>query len=184
MSRNDCTRKLSTASRAALEERIAILLPPLLTVQRSSWEQGSAAQALLESDEVHALPGALSLLYGLVHDATVRQALDGRFAVVLNGSGTSDPGAVDPACIGESVYYLLRRRQRVPDFLSDEEARRFTGAVEEMLRYLLTDSPRAPISESSAEELLSHRIDTIEIWSDAVYMLPPFLASLIISNRA
>ncbi len=60
--------------------------------------------------------------------------------------------------------------------------------VERMLRYIREDCPCAPVSnpEDSPDvpvgqdehlRLLSHRIDAVEIWSDSVYMLPPFLVS-------
>ncbi|CAL1703960.1 unnamed protein product [Somion occarium] len=163
--------------------RIAFLLPPLLSTQRSSWEQGIASQALLETytqhtlPSDHGLPDLLPYLHGFVHDAIVRQADDGRLAVALNGDGTSDPGAADPTCIGETLYYLLRK------FPTEVDFNRLISAVERMLDYVLKTCPRAVVEQivnrnpSQDDLLLSHRIDALQIWSDTVYMLPPFLAA-------
>ncbi|KAJ8462026.1 hypothetical protein ONZ51_g11163 [Trametes cubensis] len=181
---------------SGLCERLDLLLPPLLSTQRSSWEQGICAQALLESHrffvEAQASPKAQNMpydfaqwLYALAHDSLVRQAPDGRLAVLLNGDGASDAGAVDPACIGETLYYLCAReandaavpfpppRAAVSDSLCD--------GVEKMLRYIMESCPRAPLDSneptSPDQLLLSHRTDAVQIWSDTVYMLSPFLAS-------
>ncbi|KAI0340687.1 hypothetical protein BDW22DRAFT_397589 [Trametopsis cervina] len=161
----------------ALTNRLEKLLIPLLSMQRSSWEQGHAAQAILEAHLAGALPDGVNYLYGLVHDAIVRQAADGRLAVVLNGTGSSDPGAVDPACIGESIFFLLDTQAGK---LDDANTRRLETSVKRMLKFILDDCPRAPVPQDSkaAEDLLfSHRIDSTQIWSDTVYMLSPFLAS-------
>lgn len=168
-------------------ERLGKLLPALMTVQRASWEQGCAAQALLEVSQ--AVPQwisrdtALRYLYGFAHDALVRQGRDGRLAVVLNGDGSSDPGAVDPACIGETFYYLLQIQETNTLTLSQDDISHFSVGVENMLHYILEQCPRAPVtpdSTSPSDILLSHRADCKQIWSDAVYMLPPFLMSAAI----
>ncbi|KAK7693140.1 hypothetical protein QCA50_002706 [Cerrena zonata] len=164
--------------------RISELLPPLLTTQRSSWEQGITAQALLEAHRDRAIstncydtiPNLLPYIHGLVYDAVVRQGSDGRLAVVLNGDGTSDPGALDPACIGEALYYLLHHHS------TEISHGKFSIAANRMLDYVLIACPRAPIVEntfSSQDDnlILSHRIDSVQIWSDTIYMLPPFLVS-------
>lgn len=166
-----------------LARRVLTLLPPLLSAQRSSWEQGSAAQALLECHDFDAtaVPHALGYIHGLVHDSVVRQGPDGRLGVMLNGDGSSDAGALDPACIGESFYYLLSLPEEHPHALSRDAAGRLTIGVERMLRYVLNDCPRAVVGNkediSPSDLLLSHRTDCVQIWSDSVYMLPPFLAS-------
>ncbi|KAJ3553576.1 hypothetical protein NM688_g3535 [Phlebia brevispora] len=166
-------------------QRISKLLPPLLTTQHSSWEQGSAAQAILETHlcpvVTMAIPHAVHYLYGLAHDAVVRQGRDGRLSVLLNGDGQSDLGALDPGCIGESFYLLLSFPNGVKVKLSSEVSSRLEISIENMLIYILEKCPRVPILDgqnpTSADTLLSHRIDSAQIWSDSVYMLPPFLAS-------
>ncbi|EIW60656.1 uncharacterized protein TRAVEDRAFT_120374 [Trametes versicolor FP-101664 SS1] len=171
----------------AFAERLRLLLPPLLSTQRSSWEQGICAQALLECHRflsgagVDLGPGALAIpydfvqwIYGLAHDSLVRQATDGRLSVLLNGDGASDAGALDPACMGEALYYLCSiEAQTTTLFPSPRGAtsKCLLDGVGKMLDYVMHKCPRAPNS------LLSHRTDATEIWSDTVYMLPPFLAS-------
>ncbi|OCH95282.1 hypothetical protein OBBRIDRAFT_816692 [Obba rivulosa] len=172
---------------AILVSRLQQLLPPLLSLQRASWEQGTAAQALLECHQffsrshIHSsdLPfDLLQYLYAFAYDTVVRQAPDGRLGTLLNGDGSSDLGAVDPACIGESIYYVVVRAKESQDISA-------AGALEEgvgkMLQYLVEKCPRAPIPGSTGSDsnalLLSHRVDAVQIWSDTMYMLPPFLSS-------
>ena len=201
---------------AKLNGRLQLLLPPLLCSQRSSWEQGILAQGLLECHlffEASATPtpdplksapyGFISWLYALAHDTLVRQAPDGRLAVLLNGDGKSDAGALDPACIGPTLYYLcaVERGHRGPGIdvaglsssfptLRAPTSPSLLDDVERMLRYILEACPRSPVPQGSKSpdvstgqdrpwdrHLLSHRIDAVEIWSDSVYMLPPFLVS-------
>ena len=162
--------------------RISRIFRALLACQRSSWEQGVAAQALLEwylSPLSESLSASISkeilleYLYGLAHDAIVRQGVDGRLAVCLNGSGDSDAGAVDPCCIGETLYHLMRRE--------DVDHNRFKEATQSMLDYIWKQCPKASVGVADEEDsnrlLLSHRTDAVEIWSDTVYMLPSFLAA-------
>lgn len=172
-----------------LVSRLRLLLPPLLSTQRSSWEQGICAQALLECHRFFLLagltPASVSLpydflqwLYALAHESLVRQAPDGRLSVLLNGNGSSDASAVDPACIGETLLYLATF-----DNWNDPSGMPFPppmlpaiqNGLERMLQYILEECPRAPVRPG--EQILSHRTDNIEIWSDTVYMLPPFLVS-------
>ncbi|KAF7800275.1 hypothetical protein EIP86_011523 [Pleurotus ostreatoroseus] len=170
---------------AQLHRRVSLLLPPLLSTQRSSWEQGVTAQALLElvahPSGITIFPPALDYLRGLVHDALVRQGPDGRLAVLLNGDGTSDAGALDPACIGQSIFFLLSS----PHLSSANPSAavtiisRMEDGVGRMLNYILHACPKAPLSsvDSSLGELLSHRTDSVQVWSDSI-----ILASLALQS--
>ncbi|KAL7283155.1 hypothetical protein ACG7TL_002581 [Trametes sanguinea] len=185
---------------AELAVRLNLLLPPLLSTQRSSWEQGVCAQALLECHrlfcEAGISPHSQRLyydfplwLYALAHDSLVRQAAGGRLSVLLNGNGASDAGALDPACLGETLYWLCSLEASNLMFTAfppprGSTCRSFLEGVEKMLQYIVESCPRAPanadIDASVATPsglLLSHRTDAVQIWSDSVYMLPPFLAS-------
>ncbi|KAH9901634.1 hypothetical protein C8Q73DRAFT_636191 [Cubamyces lactineus] len=179
-----------------VSDRLNLLLPPLLSTQRASWEQGICAQALLESHrffvEAHISPKTQNLpydfvqwLYALAHDSLVRQAADGRLAVLLNGDGASDAGAIDPACIGETLYYFCVREANdaavsFPPPRAAVSGSLYDGA-EKMLRYIMESCPRAPVDPHGStppdQLLLSHRTDAVQIWSDSIYMLSPFLAS-------
>ncbi len=120
----------------------------LLGMQRYNWEQGVAAQAMLElGDDRWAV--------SLARAAVMRQQ-NGRFSVI----GSHDP-LTDSASVGEAV---LHAGKVTGDPL-------FSKAAEEMLHLLLTTDHRA---ENGA---LYHVNLRKEIWVDAYYMAPPFLAA-------
>ncbi len=136
-----------TPSRAdPLAERV---LRAMLTMQRASWEQGVAAQALLERGD-----GELVAL--MAREAVLRQAADGRLCVLY-----TDNGVTDPAAAGEAVLHAARAS-------GDAELRK---AADRMLAYLLERAPRA------ADGTLYHTVKEPEIWVDSMYMAPPFLAA-------
>jgi unsaturated rhamnogalacturonyl hydrolase len=120
----------------------------LLGMQRYNWEQGVAAQAMLEL-------GDDQWVVSLARAAVMRQQ-NGRFSVI----GSHDP-LTDSASAGEAV---LHAGKITGDPL-------FSTAAEEMLHLLLTTDHR---SENGA---LYHVNLRKEIWVDAYYMAPPFLAA-------
>ena len=173
-----------SSSKAYLDacERLNILFPALLTTQRASWEQGCAAILELYQSGLGWMDENMTLryLYGLAHDAIVRQAEDGRLGVQLNEDGGTDKSAVDPACIGETIYSLLGLHGDATQELFENDVSRLQAGIEAMLKYILECSPRASVSSEHStpdDILLSHRTDSVQIWSDTIYMLPPFLAS-------
>jgi unsaturated rhamnogalacturonyl hydrolase len=120
----------------------------MLAMQRRAWEQGTAAQALLEWGDV-------DLVVLLAKDAVVNQAKDGRLG--LNG----DRGPVcDPAVNGEPVLAAYRAT-------SDPA---FKAAADRMLDFLLHQAPR------TRKGTLYHNHVENRVWVDAFYMAPPFLA--------
>src|SRR5512140_2053649 len=68
----------------------------MLTMQRASWEQGVAAQALLELGEIN-----LAIL--MAREAVTRQFPDGRL-----GELGSENAVCDPAANGGPVLYAAR----------------------------------------------------------------------------
>jgi len=118
----------------------------LLGMQRYNWEQGVAAQAMLELGEDQ-------WVVSLARAAVMRQR-NGRLAIIGDGSLT------DSASVGEAVLYAAKITR---DPLYSE-------AAEEMLRLLLTTTHR------SKNGALYHVNKKKEIWVDAFYMAPPFLA--------
>lgn len=120
----------------------------MLAMQRRAWEQGVAAQALVELGE-----GELVVL--LAKDALVNQAPDGRLG--LNGDRAP---VTDPASNGEGVLFAYK--------LTGDPA--FKRAAERMLAYLLKDAPR------TKGGLILHNNDAAWIWVDSFYMAPPFIA--------
>jgi len=118
----------------------------LLAMQRNSWEQGVAAQAFLEM-------GDDELVILMAREAVNRQVKDGRLALMRDSEAYNDP-----ASNGEAV---LRAAQLTGD-------QRLSQAAEKMLEYLLQ---RAPKTADGIHYHLDH-----QVWSDAMYMTPPFLA--------
>jgi len=121
----------------------------MLTMQRDAWEQGVAAQALLESGETE-----LAVL--MAKEAVVRQIADGRLAVISCWDGVTDPAAN-----GEPVLFAARAT-------GDP---RLTQAAERMLEYLLKRAPRRN------DGTLYHVANKRQVWVDSMYMAPPFLAA-------
>lgn len=120
----------------------------MLAMQRRAWEQGTAAQALLELGET-------DLVVLLAKDAVVNQLKDGRLGVNEGNSPVCDP------CVnGEPVLFAAR--------VTGDPA--LQKAADRMLEFALFKAPR------TREGLIYHNHIENQIWVDALYMLPPFLA--------
>lgn len=156
-------------------DRISIAL---LATQRASWEQGTTAQTFLElctSKSGQFTGYSETIVYALVNDALVRQnPVDGRWCHQLN---TGDPGATDPACIGEAVLFTA-----ATIFRDTAEQIRLEESARLMIKFLLELAPRVEIPSSVQSDIqlpkpISHRVDKAQLWSDAPYMMPPFLVA-------
>ncbi len=132
----------------ARSETIERVRTGMLAMQRHSWEQGVAAQSLLELGDVETA-------VALAKAAAARQLADGRLAMIGNGSEATDPGAN-----GEAV---LRAAELCRD--PDLEA-----AAQRMIDWLLRGAPR------SQDGILYHLEDKRQLWADSFYMAPPLLA--------
>jgi unsaturated rhamnogalacturonyl hydrolase len=130
------------------KERIQKVIYAMLAMQRRAWEQGVAAQALLELGETD-----LAVL--LAKDAVVNQLKDGRLGL-NEGRGP----VADPASNGEPVLFAAKITG----------APRLQKAAEQMLEFLLYKAPR------TREGIIFHNYIENMIWVDAFYMAPPFLA--------
>ena len=133
---------------ASVEDRIERVKRAMLAMQRASWEQGVAAQALLEL-------GEMDLVVLMAKEAIVRQDDQGRLAVLGH-----DGGVVDPAASGEAVLAAAR-------LTGDAQLQQ---GAERMADYLLHHAPR------TNDGILYHILNGPEVWSDATYMAPPFLS--------
>jgi unsaturated rhamnogalacturonyl hydrolase len=120
----------------------------LLGMQRYSWEQGVAAQAMLEL-------GDLETAFLLARDAVIRQDASGKLGVMNEGYSVTDSAAN-----GEAVLHFARTTEN-PLFVQ--------GAAN-MLDWLLDQAPR------SDDGALYHIVGKPEMWVDSFYMAPPFLA--------
>ncbi len=129
-------------------ERIERVKQAMLCMQRAGWEQGVAAQALLELKDVDSL-------VLLAKDAVVRQAEDGRPAVL-----GSENNVTDPAANGEPLLQA--------GVVTGSPV--FKQAADRLLDYLLYTAPRTD------DGTLCHLCDSVQVWVDSIYMAPPFLA--------
>jgi rhamnogalacturonyl hydrolase YesR len=133
---------------SAISGTIAKVRRAMLAMQRYAWEQGVAAQALLEL-------GDTETVILMARDAVLRQWPDGRLAVV-----SSNHGVTDPAANGEAVLWAAR-------FTQDPELQ---SGADRMRDYLLHEAPR------TEDGTLHHIENKPQVWIDSVYMAPPFLA--------
>jgi rhamnogalacturonyl hydrolase YesR len=121
----------------------------MLSMQRATWEQGVAMQAMLELGET-------DLVILMAKDAVLRQSQDGRLAMLGEEFALSDA-----ACPGEAVLWASKKT-------GDKSLQ---AGFEKMLDYVLHKAPR------TKEGILYHFTNIPQIWSDILYMLPPFLAA-------
>jgi rhamnogalacturonyl hydrolase YesR len=138
----------NVTQKAALSEKIEKVKRAMLSMQRYAWEQGVAAQAMLESGETE-------WVILMAKDAVLRQLDDGRLAVV-----SSNQGVTDPAANGEAVFFAAKTT-------GDSTLQR---GAEKMLDYLLTKAPK------TKEGTLHHIAHKPQVWVDSMYMAPPFIA--------
>ncbi len=128
----------------------------MFTMQRATWEQGVAMQAMLELGET-------DQVILMAKDAVLHQSPDGRLAMVGEEFALSD--AASP---GEAVLWAARKTG--DQFL-------MTG-FNSLLDYILNKAPR------TKEGIIYHFTNIPQIWSDIIYMLPPFLAAAGKYNEA
>ncbi|KAH7098847.1 Six-hairpin glycosidase [Auriculariales sp. MPI-PUGE-AT-0066] len=137
---------------------------------RTSWEQGTASQAVLEWDykdytifgrspfkttgqlPVKALQYALS--------AVTRQSADGRLSQQINDA--LDGAALDGASSAPAVILGIITQPERKDYWST--------ALQKQLDYVLNTVPK------TATGAISMRSDTAQYWADGVYMGFPFIA--------
>ncbi len=141
-------REKNFPQKAALSEKIEKVKRAMLAMQRYAWEQGVAAQAMLESGETE-------WVILMAKDAVLRQLDDGRLAVV-----SSNQGVTDPAANGEPVLHAAK-------ITGDPKLK---AGSEKMLDYLLNKAPK------TKDGTLYHIAHKPQVWIDSMYMAPPFLA--------
>jgi rhamnogalacturonyl hydrolase YesR len=120
----------------------------MICMQRMAWEQGTASQALIAVDKKD-----LAILFA--KDAIVRQTKEGRLGIVGN-----DPGVTDPASNGEAVMLAFK----------ETGDQKYRIAADQMLDYLKNKAPK------TKDGVLHHITSAKQVWSDAAFMAPPFIA--------
>jgi rhamnogalacturonyl hydrolase YesR len=131
------------------QQMVVMARDALLAMQRHSWEQGTASQALLEM-------GENEMVVMMAREAANRQLPDGRLAVI-GGQGA----VTDPSAIGEALLFAAR--------VTNDPALHCAAA--EQLAWLMERAPRTP------EGTLHHVVERPQVWVDSFYMAPPFLAA-------
>lgn len=123
----------------------------MLSIQRFQWEQGCAAQALLEYE------GLTNEVICLCEAAVMRAAEDGRVGVLEKNEAVDDPAA-----IGEALILAAK----------NTGAEHLTNAVDKLYEFLKYKAPRT-------EDGILYHFDSSwsqrQVWVDAYYMAPPFL---------
>jgi len=142
----------------------------MLASIRTSWEQGTAAGAIIETDDSdysvfadnpfkqHGFPASA---LRLALSAAVRQTSDGRLSQDINDA--LDGAALDGASSGSAVLlgtYTDPSRKAFWQHAADAE-----------LNFILNVAPR------TSTGAISHRLDTMQYWADGVYMGFPFIAA-------
>jgi unsaturated rhamnogalacturonyl hydrolase len=130
------------------------VLTAMLGMQRQSWEQGAAAQAVLDL-------GRHDLARVMARDAIARQTAAGKLAEI------DDEGLVNSAANAEVVRWAAASPDSDP-----ATAAALTAAFERQLRWIQQDCPRA------ADGTLFHLAGGREVWADTVYMVLPLLVAV------
>ncbi|KAI5123008.1 hypothetical protein M0805_007630 [Coniferiporia weirii] len=182
---------LSDAPRVAAQQnltdaQIAIVVERLAAGATHSWEFGTREQALIELDTPSfsvfnntslppskSAPGSLDTVLDLIAEVVVNRTkasggLTGPQPLVVG-----DGSAADPASNG--VAALIANWTGQSNSSID-----FGQAATDQMNYLWASVPR------TSDGALSHRVSELQLWSDFVYMVPPFLAyyGVMTENRS
>ncbi len=122
----------------------------MLCMQRASWEQGVAMQGLMEI-------GEKELVVLMAGEAILRRHKDGRLAMLGSDTNVTDPGSNGPG-----VLYAYK-------ITHDEK---FKKAADALYNYYKTAAPK------TADGILRHLTSATQVWSDSMFMAPPFLAAI------
>lgn len=121
----------------------------LVSMQRHSWEHGTAMQAFLEW-------GKIDFVKMMAHEAVYRAMDDGRCATI----GVND-AVTDPCSVGEALIAACEATND-PFLIAGKNA---------LLNWALNNEFR------NEDGVVYHLVTRKEFWVDSMYMLPPFLAA-------
>ena len=136
---------MEPSNKSAVVEKVKTAM---LSMQRATWEQGVAMQAMLEAGEEE-------LVLLMVKDAVLRQSEDGRLAML------GEEFALTDACAPAEAVLWAAKKTGDPSYQK---------AFNKLLNYIETEAPR------NSDGIIYHFTNIPQVWSDATYMLPPFLA--------
>ncbi|KAF8152554.1 Six-hairpin glycosidase-like protein [Crassisporium funariophilum] len=169
--------------------QINVVSARLAESAQASWELGTRSQAILELNassysvfSTNSIPPPATVPSNLTAPLTpffaiAKTTVSNRAKSNDNFSGPqplmADGSAADPASIGMSVLLANWTGQDGGDI-------DYAGAATDQLDYLFQ---KVPMTSDGA---ISHRVEQVQLWSDFVYMVPPFLAyyGVVTRNRS
>ena len=134
-------------------DKIKAVRDALMCLQRYQWEQGCTAQAIIE------LEGVNDDVLRLCQAAAMRSSVDGRIGVMERGQ--TNVQINDPAALGEPL--LLSYKKTGDKFYKD--------VADKLYFYIKNRAPK------TIDGITYHFSHINQVWVDAFYMLPPFLAA-------
>ncbi len=146
LAQNDDHHSSLSSARDPVVEKVKLAM---LSLQRATWEQGVAMQAMLEL-------GEHELVILMAKDAVLRQSQDGRLAMLGEEFALSDA-----CCPGEAVLWAAKE---TGDHV-------LMNGFDKLVDYVLNKAPR------TKDGIIYHFTNIPQVWSDIMYMLPPFLAA-------
>ncbi|KAG8953531.1 hypothetical protein FRC03_011750 [Tulasnella sp. 419] len=144
---------------------------------KASWELGTLAQALLEIDWPqlsvygnHGVPPPRSVKDngGINNITSVLAVADHTIAIRPPGvmSLMQDGSSGDPASIGVPMLIANWTQVSRPDAWKND----YNTPLRQQMDYILNLAPKTP------DGAISHRSEIVQLWSDSVFMVPPFIA--------
>ncbi|PFH46369.1 hypothetical protein AMATHDRAFT_70070 [Amanita thiersii Skay4041] len=164
------------------DSQVELISVSLADAAKASWELGTRAQAILSLNATGfsvysstSLPPPTSIeQFGDGNATGLAPLFDIARTTVLNRGASNgnvtgpqplmkDGSAADPASIGFAVLLANWTQQ-------DESTVDYVGAAKDQLDFLYQVVPK------TSDGAFSHRVAEVQLWSDFVYMVPPFLA--------
>lgn len=145
---NTAQKKYSSKEQQAMQQNIEDATYAMLCMQRAPWEQGVAIVAMMESHQD-------SNVIRLSHEAVLRQMKDGRLGVMGSTNTSTDPMA---AGLGVLEAYRITGENR------------YKEAADLLYHYCKETATRG---QNGA---FYHFLNSQQMWSDSIFMAPPFLA--------
>ncbi|KIM37396.1 hypothetical protein M413DRAFT_30868 [Hebeloma cylindrosporum] len=170
------------------DAQVGVISARLAESALQSWELGTRAQTIHELNATEysvltaeSLPSPQSIPSSLVSDLdpffAIAKAVVSNRTIANNGTTGPQPlmpdgSAADPTSIGVSVLLANWTGQ-------DSGQVDYAGAAADQLDFLFYKVPH------TSDGAISHRVWEVQLWSDFVYMVPPFLAhyGVITRNR-
>ncbi|GAA5869292.1 hypothetical protein JCM3774_004195 [Rhodotorula dairenensis] len=166
-----------SADSGLTDQQVTSIRGLLNNTANKSWEEGAHAEALTEFMYPDLSPFAFP---SSSQFASPSPSVEPYPSLVLALAGTiianqpwgqwqliEDESSADPASVGPAVVLA---NWTMGETLGGRNQSGVGGAAEAQIWALLLETPRA------SDGAISHRVDSVELWSDFIYMAPPFFA--------